>query len=35
MINIIPLIKYSNEAEEVNRIAQSFGLTDNNEKTKS
>jgi hypothetical protein len=34
MINIIPLIKYSNEAEEVNRIAQSFGLTDNNEKAK-
>jgi hypothetical protein len=29
------IIKYSNEAEEINRIAQSFGLTDNNEKTKS
>ena len=29
------IIEYSNEAEEVNRIAQSFGLTDNNEKAKS
>lgn len=26
---------YSKEAEEVNKIAQSFGLTDNNEKAKS